>query len=244
VKAVVTAGGLAGGTFSTAAGTPVKALAAVHGTPMLESVILALREAGADRIALIAGPEVRERYALRVEQAIDASPSGGANIVRALSAWPEDGDALLYATCDLPYITGAAIADFVARAPEGALAMSLVKGERYASRFPDCPRFGITLAGERVVNGGVFLLPPGGAARVERIATVLFDARKRPWRMASLIGLGTLRRLIAGTLSVGDLEAKASSVLGMPATAVRDCAPELAFDVDTIVDYRYACEHV
>jgi GTP:adenosylcobinamide-phosphate guanylyltransferase len=244
MKAVITAGGLAGGTFSAAAGTPVKALAPVRGIPMLESVIVALREAGADRIALIAGPEVRERYAARVEQTIDASPSGGANIMRALNAWTEDGGPLLYATCDLPYITGAAIADFVARTPDGALAMSLVKSERYASRFPECPSFGITLAGERIVNGGVFLLPPGGAARIERIATPLFDARKRPWRMASLIGIGTLWRWVTGTLSVGNLEAKASSVLGMPSAAVRDCAPELAFDVDTVADYRYACEHV
>jgi CTP:molybdopterin cytidylyltransferase MocA len=243
VKAVVTAGGLAGGAFSAAAGTQVKALAPVRGAPMLESVIVALREAGAERIALIAGPEVRERFAVRVEQTIDASPSGGANIMRALNAWPEDGGALLYATCDLPYITGAAVADFVARTPRGALGMSLVEAQRYAARFPGCPSFGITLAGERVVNGGVFLLPPGGAERIELVATRFFDARKAPWRMASMIGIGTLWRLVAGRLSVGALEAKANTVLGMRAVAVRNCAPELAFDVDTVADYRYACEH-
>ena len=222
MKAVITAGGLAGGALSAAAGTPVKALAPVRGVPMLESVIVALREAGADRIALIAGPDVRNHYSPSVEQTIDASASGGANIMRALNAWPEDGGALLYATCDLPYVTAAAVRDFVARTPGDALAMSLVKSERYAQRFPDCPGFGITLAGENVVNGGVFLIPPGGAARVERVASPFFDARKRPLRMASLIGIGTLWRLLTKTLSVGDLERKASRELGIRALAIRE----------------------
>lgn len=243
MKAVITAGGLAGGAFSEASGTPIKALAPVRGTPMIESVIVALRDAGADRIALIAGPEVRERYGARVEQTIDASPSGGINIMRALNAWPEDGTSLLYATCDLPYLTAASVADFIHRAPHDALAMSLVDASRYAARFPGCPGFGITLAGERIVNGGVFLLPPDGAPRVERVARRFFDARKAPWRMASIIGIGTLWRLVAGRLSIRDLETKARAALGIRAIAVRDCAPELAFDVDTVADYTYACEH-
>ncbi len=243
MKAVVTAGGLAGGTFAAAAGTPVKALAPVRGVPMLDAVLNALREAGVDRIALIAGPEIERRYAQRVEHVIGASPSGGTNVLRALKAWPEDDTPLLYATSDLPFITGAAIGDFVTRTPQDALAMSIVEGERYATRFPGAPRFGITLAGEHIVNGGVFFLPPGGAARIETVATRLFDARKRPWRMASLIGVATLWRLITGTLRVGDLETKASSELGLRAVAVRHCAPELAFDVDTVADYRYACQH-
>lgn len=243
MKAVVTAGGIAGGAFSEAAGTPVKALAPVRGAPMLDTVLSALRDAGADRIALVAGPEVRRRYAERVERIVDASTSGGANILRALRAWPEDGGPLLYATCDMPYVTAAAVRDFVARTPQDALAVGLTPGTSYAARFPGAPSFGITLGGEHVVNGGVFFVPTGGAERVERIAAPFFDARKRPWRMASLIGIGTVWRLVTRTLRVGDLEAKASSVLGMRAVATRDCAPELAFDVDTVADYRYACEH-
>ena len=148
MKAVVTAGGLAGGTLSAAAGTQVKALAPVRGIPMLDSVLDALRDGGANRIALVAGPQIQQRYGARVERVIEASPSGGINIMRALNAWAEDGTALLYATSDLPYITGAAVHDFVARAPAGALAISLVEGNRYAARFPGCARFGITLAGE------------------------------------------------------------------------------------------------
>src|SRR5579875_3542112 len=102
---------------------------------MLDTVIAALQEAGADRIALVGGPEIRERYAGRVARVVDASRSGAINIMRALHAWPEDGAPLLYATSDLPYLTGGAVGDFIARTPSGALAISLVEGHRYATRF-------------------------------------------------------------------------------------------------------------
>jgi hypothetical protein len=68
----------------------------------------------------------------------------------------------------------------------------------------------------------------------------LFEARKRPWRMASLIGPAALIRFAAGRLGVTDLEATAQRVLQMPARAVRNCAAELAFDVDTAAEYGYA----
>ena len=240
MKAVVTAGGRIDGAFASAAGTRVKALASLRGATMLQRVLDALRGSGATRIAVVGGDEVRRACGNAVERFIDESPSGSENVLRALQAWPEDGGPLLYATSDLPYITAAAIHDFLQRSPSGALAVPLVESADYAARFPQAPPFGITLAGERVVNGGIFLLPPDSAARLAGAATSLFEARKRPWRMASLIGPAALIRFAAGRLGVTDLEATAQRVLQMPARAVRNCAAELAFDVDTAAEYGYA----
>lgn len=243
MNAVVTAGGRIEGAFAAAAGTEIKALAPVRGISMLERVLHALRACGARRIALVADEDVGRNYASLVERVIEASPSGSENMIRALRAWTEDAQPLLYATSDLPYVNPDALRDFLARAPQQSIAMALVEAESYAARFPGAPPFGIRLAGERVVNGGVFVLPAGSAARVERVATGFFEARKRPWQMAGLVGPTTLLRFVTGRLSVGHLEAKAARVFGMPAAAVRGCAPELAFDVDTAADYRYACDH-
>jgi hypothetical protein len=94
-----------------------------------------------------------------------------------------------------------------------------------------------------VVNGGVFLLPADSAPRLAGAATAFFEARKRPWRMASLVGPSALIRFAAGRLSVTDLEGTAQRVMQMPARAVRGCAAELAFDVDTAEEYGYATAH-
>lgn len=243
MKAVITAGGRVGGEYAALAGTSVKALAAVRGATMLERITGALREVGVTRIAVVGGSEVRAACASRIDRFVDEAESGGQNLLRALSAWPADGTPLLYATSDLPYVTSQAIATFLQRVPERTLALPLAEFGDFAERFPAAPPFGITLCGERVVNGGVFSIPGESIEPLARLATRFFDARKKPWRMASLVSPMVLLRYLTGRLRIAELERLATRVLGIPAVAVRRCAPELAFDADTLTDYRYACAH-
>lgn len=240
MKAVITAGGRIDGAFAAEAGSTVKALASIRGETMLERVIASLRGAGATRIAVVGGDEVRNACGDRIDRLVDESPSGSANILRALSAWPEDGEALVYATSDLPYITADAARNFLSRAAPGTLTIPLATFADFAARFPAGPPAGITLAGERVVNGGIFQIPAGSAERLALFTSRLFEARKRPWRMASFVSPIALIAFFLGRLSVAHLESMATRVLGVPSQALRGCAPELAFDVDTAADYRYA----
>jgi len=243
VKAVITAGGRIDGAFAEAAGTTVKALAVVRGKTMLSRMIEALREAGVSEIAVVGGGEVRAACSATVDRFVEESPSGSENLLRALRAWP-DPERLLYATSDLPYVTAAAIADFAARVGPGALAVALTEFRDFATRFPGAPAsFGIKLGGERVVNGGLFSIPQGATEKLAAIATRFFEARKRPWRMASLVGPAVLLRFLSGRLRVADLETMALHVMQVPAQALRGCAAELAFDVDTETEYHYACSH-
>lgn len=242
MKAVVTAGGRIDGEFARAAGTRVKALAPVRGATMLGRMIEALRAAGVSEIAVVGGDEVRAACARSVDRFVNESPSGSENLLRALRAWPDD-ERLIYATSDLPYVTAAAVHDFVDRVGSGTLAVALAEFRDYAARFPGAPPTGITLAAERVVNGGLFSIPQGAPEKLAATATRFFEARKRPWRMASLVGPSVLIRFLSGRLRVSDLETMALHVLHVPAQALRGCSPELAFDVDTADEYRYACEH-
>jgi GTP:adenosylcobinamide-phosphate guanylyltransferase len=243
LKAVITAGGRIAGDYAREAGTTVKALVRIGGVTMLERIIDALRGAGASRIAVVGGAEVRAACAGRVDRFVDEGRSGAENLARALRAWPEDGEALLYATSDMPYVSADAVADFIERVPRDHLALPLTEFTAFAQRFPGAPPCGLTLRGERLVNGDVFLVPGGCAARIEQIAQALFDARKHPWRMAHLAGPRLLARFLFGRLSVADVEAHARKVLGVPTCALRRCRPELAFDADTLPEYRYACLH-
>ncbi len=243
MKAVVTTGGRIDGEYARVAGTAVKALAPVRGVTMLDRILEALRGAGASRIAVVGGREVRSACAARVERFVDEGSTGERNVALALHAWDDDDEPLLYATSDLPYVTPASIDGFVRRVPAGAIAMPLIEHAAFAARWPQAPPAGITLAGERVINGGVFLLPPRSRDRIARLAATFFSARKAPWRMAAIIGVLPLLRLASGRLSVAAIEREASRVAGLPSAAVRGCAPELAFDADTAAEYRYACEH-
>jgi hypothetical protein len=144
----------------------------------------------------------------------------------------------------MPYAGTDAVADFITRSPEGHFTLSLCEFNAFLERFPEAPSgFGIKLAGERVVNGGLFLIPAGWGERLAKLAAQFFDARKEPWRMVRLINPAAALRFAFGRLSIAHLEAEAQRIAGLPATAVRNCAPELGYDADSAAEYEYAIAH-
>ena len=227
------------GAFADAIGSEVKALARVGTSTMLGAAIAALREAGIERIAVVGGSAIRDACGRDVERVVEESSDGGENLRRALRAW-EDGTPLLYLTSDMPFITGTALRDFLDAVPDRTLALPLTEWPSFERRFPGAPPFGITLGGERVVNGGAFVIPAFAQSRIEALASRFFDSRKSPWRMAQLAGPALLMQFALRRLRVAHLETRARALLGIPALAVRNAAPELAYDVDTFEEYRYA----
>jgi GTP:adenosylcobinamide-phosphate guanylyltransferase len=225
--------------FADVLGTPVKALAPFGGKTFLEIAIQALHAVGVERIAVVGGTEVRAACARSVERVIDESAQGAENLRRALYAWGEQTP-LLYLTSDMPFLEGNALRAFLERVPPQTLALPLSEWTQFEQRFPGAPPFGITLAGEKVVNGGAFVIPPRAQASVERFAMRFFDARKSVWRMARLTGPALLLQFLFKRLSVTQLETHARRLLEVPALAVRHAPPELAYDVDTLPEYRYA----
>jgi GTP:adenosylcobinamide-phosphate guanylyltransferase len=237
---VITAGARIEGEFARLAGTTLKALAPVRGVSMLERTIDALREAGVERIAVVGNDDVGCAAGTKIEKLVPDTGSGAGNVLAALDAWNEDGEPLLYVTCDMPYLTANALRAFLDAVPADTLAMPLTEVDAFRRRFPGAPPFGITLAGESVVNGGVFHIPAGAARRIGSLATALFDARKAPWKMASIAGGALLLKFAFKRLSIPDLEARARTVVKTNVAAIRHAPPELAFDADVADDYVYA----
>ncbi len=237
--AVITAGGRVDGEFARAIGTTVKALAPVNGGTMLHRCIEALHGAGIDRIAVVGGEEVRKCCHADVDRIIPESVDGAENLRRALSAWDAQTPTI-YATSDMPFIDAPAVRRFLQCVAPETLALPLTEWADFQERFPGAPPFGIALAGERVVNGGVFVLPPGSAPRIAAFAAKFFAARKSPLRMAALTGPALLLRFALKRLSIPQLEREAQRLLGIPARGVRGAPAELAYDVDIYPEYEYA----
>jgi len=236
---VITAGGRVDGEFASFIGTPVKALAPYRASTLLHAAVRAARDAGVERIAVVGGAEVRAACAGLVDRVIEEAPEGAENLRRALRAW--NGDApLLYLTSDMPFISADALRSFVDRVPPQTLALPLTEWAEFERSFPGAPPFGITLHGEKVVNGGAFVIPDGARSRIENAATRLFDARKSLWRMARLAGPALLVKFLLKRLSVEQLQTHASRLLGFSAAAIRGAPAQLAYDVDSLEEYRYA----
>jgi hypothetical protein len=238
LRAVVTAGGRVDEAFAAAIGTPVKALAPFGGGVLLDAVLAAIAGAGIADIAVVGGREIEHyRGSARL---IPAAPDGGTNVARALDAWPA-GDDLLFATSDLPFITGADLAAFLAAGADYDLTLPLASAAAYEAAYPGAPPHITELGGERVANGSVFFIRGSARAPVRTVAGRFFEARKSAVGMARLLGGALLMRYLIRRLRIADIERRAESVLGARAAAIRDAAPGLCYDVDTLADYRYAC---
>ena len=238
--AVITAGGPIDGEYARAAGATLKALVPVRGRTMIARTLDALLACGIERIAVVGNDAVRDACApVTTVRMIDDAGTGAGNVLGALDGWPDDAS-LLYLTCDMPYIDARSLQWFLDRIDPRTLSMPLCEHAAFVERFPGAPPFGITLGGERVVNGGAFHLPAGSRARLRTLATTMFDARKAPWKMAGVAGPLVLLRFAIGMISVNALEARAQRVLGVPVAALRNAPAELAYDADTIREYVYA----
>jgi len=66
------------------------------------------------------------------------------------------------------------------------------------------------------------------AADVERVVA----ARKKPWLLAQLFGWSIVMKFASGRLSIEEMEAKVTEILGITARAVIVPHPEVAMDVD------------
>ena len=242
MNAVITAGARVDGEFAHRIGTSVKALARVGGRTLLAASIDAARQAGVTRLAVVGGSDVREACAHSVDAVIEESESGAANLQRALRAWSA-GEPLLYMTSDMPFVGAAALREFIEAFPPDTLALPITACRDFDRHFPGAPPFGIQIADERVVNGGVFWIPAGAAPKLENLAMRFFDARKSLTRMALLLGPVLCLQFALRRLTIAALEKQARRRLGIPAIAIRGASPDLAYDIDTLDEYLYAEKH-
>jgi hypothetical protein len=238
LRAVVTAGGRVSGAFAQAIGTPVKALAPFGTGVLLDVVLDAIAGAGIADVAIVGDSEVEARVGgMRL---IPAAADGATNVARALDAWPA-GDDLLFATSDLPFASAAALRAFLDASAGYDLTLPLASATAYEAAYPAAPPHVTTLGGERVANGSVFFIRGSARASVRTVAGKFFAARKSALGMARLLGSALLWRYFVRQLRIADVECRAEHVLGVRAAAIRDAAPSLSYDIDTLEDYEYAC---
>jgi CTP:molybdopterin cytidylyltransferase MocA len=240
LRAVVTSGGRVDGAFAAAIGSPVKALAPLGAGRLIDPVLLALRDCGIAEVAVVAGPEVAAHLAGTAARIIAAADDGATNVLRALDAWPP-GD-LVFTASDLPFVRAADLAAFLAASRDCDLTMPLAAGAAYEAAFPGAPPHVTALGAKRIANGSVFFIAAAAREPLRAVAGRFFDARKSLIGMARLLGPALLLRFLVRRLQIADVERRAQQALGIEAVAIRDAAPGLCFDVDTLADYRYACE--
>lgn len=217
-----------------------KALIDMGGRTMLERVVAALQGSRQVEDVLVVGLDAAATAALHFARPVEFLPDQGSMVGNMLAgcAWflanrPE-ATAILGCSGDIPAITPAIVDAFIdaCRPWDKAVYYNFVSRETLEGRFPNSNRTYSRLNGTEVAGGDMLIVHPEVAERNRALIEMLTGARKRPWRIARIVGLPFLLKFLFRRVKFADIEAVAERILGAPAKVVLGSPAELAMDAD------------
>lgn len=234
VTAVVLGGG-GGDALSKAAGVPAKALVPFGGRPLASYVLDALRESSRVGQVVYVG-EATPAIVAQADRVFPAEDtflgSFSAGVGAALGVAPHNPALVLSA--DLPWLTGAAIDDFVraAEASGAALAYPIIRREVALAQFPGQARTFVKLKDGRFTGGNLMLLATEAVPVLLPFIERAYRGRKNPLALARLFGPDFIVRLAFGRLEVAAVERRAERILGVRVRALPTPHAGIGADVD------------
>lgn len=211
----------------------------IGGKPMLYFVLNALLKSEKIGKILVAGPmqllaksDLPEK--VRIVQSGETILDTVVNGITALGSVEKT----LIVTVDVPFITAAAIDDFLIQceAHEGDFYYPIIEKSVSEARFPQGKRTYVKLTDGTFTGGNIFLVKPAIIPNCMRIAKQIIANRKKPWRLASLLGWITLLKFVFGSLSVDAAQKRVSKILAMQGVVIISNYPEIGMDVDKLSD--------
>jgi molybdopterin-guanine dinucleotide biosynthesis protein A len=226
VEAIVLAGGRPDDPLARRLGVPSKCFVPFRGRPLVEHVLEALAASGLT--TLVVGPE----HPLEPAPRLQLPDRGGMleNLEAALEV--AHSDKVLVASGDMPFLSAEAIRYILGQAPKAGLVYCAVRKEEIERSFPGMRRTYARLKEGSFTGGNVILLDKALFSSALGLARKVVALRKNPLALAQRIGWGVLFKLLLGRLSIPELEARVSRLLGMPARALVVPFAGVGVDID------------
>lgn len=240
-NAIVLAGGLTNGELGKTCSLPYEALIEINGRPLVSYVVSALLNCSwLGKIAVV-GPA--EELKLILPENIVCLEGGNSLIENLLIGLKRlSGEKILVSSCDLPFLTPAAVEDFLNRCShlEADFYYPIVAKEDICSRFPGVKRTYVHLKEGVFTGGNLFLLASGIIEKIEAYGESIAVLRKRPLQLARLLGFGFACKFLFRQLSLQEAEKKVEEIFNLNGTAIISPYPEISMDVDKKIDLELA----
>lgn len=235
--ALVLAGSRPGAPDPVAAygGAAHKALIRLGGETLLARVVGALREAGATRIAVVSShPGVRAEIARLGAEALDEAAGPSLSVKAAAE---QLGAPLLVTTADHALLQGEWVTRFLADTPRETDVAALVAARATVeAAAPDTKRTWLKLADGDWSGCNLFYLATPRALGVVDLWRRVEAERKRPWKMAQILGAGVLLSYLTGRLTLDGAASHLGRMAGVTARIVRTPFGLASVDVDKPAD--------
>jgi len=145
---------------------------------------------------------------------------------------------LLFITGDIPLLTVAGVEAYLADSLRSGAALTypIIPRAACERRFPGGRRTYVRLREDTFTGGNAIFAEAHLLDERHALIQQLYRARKNPLQLAQILGVGTVGRLLTGTLTLPYLEQVASRLLLASVRAIVTPYPELGFDVDKLDD--------
>jgi hypothetical protein len=147
---------------------------------------------------------------------------------------------LLFVTGDIPLLTAEAVEHYIAASLRSGAGLTypIIPREACEARFPGAKRTYVRLREGVMTGGNAIFTVASLLANKQDLILQLYRARKNPVQLAQLLGMGTVWRMLTGSLTLPYLEGVGSRILAAPVRALVTPYPELGFDVDKLADVQ------
>ncbi|WP_408955234.1 nucleotidyltransferase family protein [Natroniella sp. ANB-PHB2] len=236
LDAIVLAGAVNNGELSEVSKENYEALIRVNDRPMVEYVVNTLQKVElVDRIILI-GPADLGHANLELDDNVELFTTDKNTLLEniKLGLRQTDKPYSLVLTSDIPLITVEAIESFLAQceADKAAFYYPIIPQESSQLFSFDNTRTYFKLVEGNFTGGNIFLLNGPIILRLEKLLARILTWRKKPWKLAYLLGFKFIVKLLTGRLSIDLIEEEVANLTGYQGKAVIVDYPELGFDID------------
>lgn len=233
-EAILLAGGKLEKDFESFGDYPGKAYLPINGKPMARYVIDVLRSI--PRLKRIVS--VIPNGANAGEWAGTTAILGGNSIIESMAAGfqalSKDTEMALLATCDLPALTKESVDDFMnqVETENPGLAFGFVSKDDSEAKFPGVPHTYISVKEGTFCGSGLIAIMPDKFPILQKFAAEATENRKNLFKIAKILGVKIMTKLLLKTLTLKEAEVRASELLTFKAKGIRSRFPEIAFNVD------------
>lgn len=233
--AMILAGGENNEYMQSCASERYEALIDIGGKPMVAFVAEALAASGRVRRILVLGP-VPELAACALPDQVEIA-AGGETILETICRGVEllgDERPVLIATADIPLLRAAAVQDFLQRCQreQADLYYPIIPQQLNARLYPGVKRTYVRLREGTFTGGNLFLVNPKVIPHCLAVANAMIENRKRPLRLAAILGWRFVFKFLFGRLRMAEVEQRTSELLGVRGAVIQSEYPELGLDVD------------
>jgi len=225
-----------------------KALIEIDGKAMIQHVIDGLNESRYIESIYLVAPESFKELSFDSEKPLEIIPCGDTVVENLLIAIRQSGEAenVAITTCDNPLFRGFMLDEFIQRClkTDADFYYSVGKESVLKDSYPEVVRTYVRAKDDGYTGANVYFVNKSRFSADEQMLAKIDSYRKTPWKYVKLLGWTSLLKFALKRITLEEVEARASEIIGCRFKLIPMPFPECGIDVDKVSDLTLVRELV